>query len=49
MTPEEMAKNGFNYSLSHSDFMFGSKDLSVIGITKEGKEITIFKEGNFII
>ncbi|MCK5732512.1 MAG: aminopeptidase [Tenericutes bacterium] len=49
MGPEDMAKNGFNYSLSHSDFMFGSEDLSVIGITKEGKEVVIFEEGNFII
>ena len=29
--------------------MIGTKDLSIIGITKEGKEVQIFKDGNFNI
>jgi aminopeptidase len=46
---EDLDKKGVNYSMAHSDFMFGSKDLSVIGVTKNGKEIIVFKDGNFII
>ncbi len=32
---------------SHVDFMIGSKDLNITGITKDGKEIPIFFNGNF--
>ena len=32
---------------SHVDFMIGTKDLSIIGITENGKEVTIFQDGNF--
>ena len=32
---------------SHVDFMVGTKDLNIIGITKEGKEVPIFENGNF--
>jgi hypothetical protein len=43
------AKIGYNNSMSHSDFMFGNKDLSVIGVTKDGKKVVVFKDGNFVI
>lgn len=46
---EALKERGYNNSMAHSDFMFGSKDLSVIGITKDGKKVTIFKDGNFVI
>ncbi len=49
MSIEELEKNGYNNSMSHSDFMFGSKDLNVTGTTKDGKVIQIFKDGNFVI
>ncbi len=49
MSMEELKEKGYNNSMSHSDFMFGSKDLSVIGKTKDGKEVVIFKDGNFVI
>ena len=32
---------------SHVDFMVGNKDMNITGITKDGKEIPIFIEGNF--
>ncbi len=32
---------------SHVDFMVGTKDLNITGITKEGKEVPIFIDGNF--
>ena len=34
---------------SHVDFMIGTKDLNINGITKEGKEVPIFISGNFSI
>lgn len=49
MTTEELYAKGGNDSMNHVDFMFGSKDMSVIGITKEGREIEVFKDGNFCI
>ena len=32
---------------SHVDFMIGNSDLNIIGITSNGKEVQIFKDGNF--
>ena len=32
---------------SHVDYMIGNKDMNITGITKEGKEVPIFIEGNF--
>ncbi|GMO14078.1 MAG: aminopeptidase [Mycoplasmoidaceae bacterium] len=49
MTREELMKHGGNFSNEHVDFMFGSKDLSVVGTTYNGKTIQVFKNGNFVI
>ena len=47
MTKEELKEKGLNKCLNHVDFMIGTKDLSIKGITKNGEEIIIFNEGNF--
>ncbi|KPU27226.1 peptidase M29 [Caloranaerobacter sp. TR13] len=47
MSKEELEKLGVNDSLVHEDFMIGTEDLEIIGITQEGKEIPVFKNGNF--
>lgn len=47
MTEEELVRNGVNDSLVHEDFMIGTADLEIIGVTSEGTEIQIFKNGNF--
>ena len=49
MSPEDLEKVGYNNSLVHCDFMFGSKDMAIEGITKDGKKVQIFKNGNYII
>lgn len=49
LSKEELEKIGYNDSMSHSDFMFGSACMEIIGKTKDGKEIQIFKNGNFVI
>jgi aminopeptidase len=46
-TKEELDALGVNDSISHVDFMFGTADLQIIGITSDGKEIPVFKNGNF--
>lgn len=33
----------------HVDFMIGSKDLCITGITKDGKRIPVFKDGNWVV
>ena len=44
---EEIHSFGINHSMSHVDFMIGSKDLSIVGTTENGKEVQIFKDGNW--
>lgn len=47
MSKEELLALGGNDSLEHIDFMVGTKDLSIIGITKNGEEIPVFVNGNW--
>lgn len=49
MSLEELKAIGYNHSMAHSDFMFGSPDLQVTGLTKDGKKVVIFKDGDFVI
>ncbi len=49
MTSEELLANGLNSSATHVDFMVGTADLSIVGITHSGEEIAVFKKGNFVI
>lgn len=45
----ELEKIGYNNSMVHSDFMFGSEDMEIIGVTQDGKEVKVFEKGNFVI
>ena len=47
MSDEEINKIGINKSLTHVDFMIGTKDLNIVGYDHEGKKHQIFKDGNF--
>ena len=38
---------GLNQSMNHVDFMIGTQDLSIVGITQDGEEIPVFVDGNF--
>ncbi len=49
MTDKELAAVNSNQSMTHVDFMFGNSDLSVIGTQKDGKKVTVFKNGDFVI
>ena len=47
MTKDELKARGLNDSITHVDFMIGTPDLSILGTTREGKEVPIFINGNF--
>ena len=47
MTEAELEVAGVNNSLTHVDFMVGSNDMSIIGETKDGEKVEIFKNGNW--
>ena len=46
-TEDEAHAKGINDSITHVDFMIGTSDLSVKGLTKDGKIIDIFKDGEW--
>lgn len=48
MTEDELEKFGVNDSLTHVDFMIGSQDLEITGVTAAGKEIPVFRNGSFV-
>ncbi len=49
MTTEQRKEIGINNSMIHVDFMVGTRDLSIVGIDKDGKKIQIFKDGTWAI
>lgn len=49
MSEEELYSIGGNHSMNHVDFMFGSDDMKVVGMTHDGQEIQVFDDGNFVI
>ena len=46
-TLEECRAKGVNDSMVHTDFMIGCDDLSITGRTRDGREVQIFKDGNW--
>ncbi len=49
MTKEQLKEAGINDSMIHVDFMIGCKDLSITGHTRDGREVAIFREGNWAL
>ncbi len=49
MKREELKDKGLNICKNHVDFMIGTKDLNIVGITKDNEKIQIFENGNFVI
>lgn len=49
MSEDELINHDANVSSIHEDFMFGSREMKVVGTTYDGKEITVFEHGNFVI
>ncbi|MBP3654588.1 MAG: aminopeptidase [Oscillospiraceae bacterium] len=46
-TKEERMAFGVNDSIIHVDFMIGCEDLSITGITADGEEVAIFRNGTW--
>ena len=47
MTLDELHELGVNDSMIHVDFMIGTKDMSIVGVTRSGERVQIFKDGNW--
>lgn len=47
MSSEELAENGLNESITHVDFMIGSAEMNIDGITADGKTEPVFRNGNW--
>ena len=46
---EDAKARGINDSMIHVDFMIGTKDMEIVGVSFDGKRTTIFKNGNWAI
>lgn len=49
MTEEQLAAHGMNKSLQHVDFMVGTKDINIDGITYDGEVVALFRDGEWVI
>ncbi len=49
MSVEDLVSKGYNLSMVHSDFMFGSEDMSIVGTKEDGTTVVVFEDGNFVI
>lgn len=44
---EQLKEKGINDSLTHVDFMIGTKDLSIVATLQDGQEFVVFENGNY--
>jgi aminopeptidase len=49
LTPEERHARGVNHSSLHTDFMIGSDEVAVAGVTADGEEIPILVDGDWVL
>lgn len=49
MSGEELQAVGANRSLQHADFMIGSAEVDVSGVTASGRSVEILREGRFVL
>lgn len=47
-TPEKASEQGVNQSLTHVDFMIGSKDMDLDGVSKDGAVEAIMRQGEWV-
>lgn len=48
MTEEALKEKGANFSLIHVDFMVGGPEMNIVAHRKDGSEVVLFKEGNWV-
>ena len=46
-TTEECYARGINESMIHVDFMIGTRDLCITGVTRDGRRVPVFENGNW--
>jgi len=49
MTETQLAEHGMNQSIQHVDFMIGTKDINIDGISYDGTVTPLFKDGEWVI
>ena len=49
MSGEELKAKGINDSIIHVDFMIGCRELSITGVTRDGREVPIFRNGTWAL
>ncbi len=49
LTEEQLAERGMNNSIKHVDFMVGTKDINIDGISFDGKVVPLFRDGEWVI
>ncbi len=49
LSPDELAALGVNRSETHLDVMIGSPALDVTGVTADGREVAVMREGRFAL
>ena len=47
MTTDELLEAGVNVSSTHVDFMIGTDDIDITGVTADGEEVVIFQNGQW--
>ena len=47
MSDAELFEKGVNDSINHTDFMIGSEDLAIDGVTADGRTVAIFRDGTW--
>ena len=47
LSESELKERGVNDSLLHEDFMIGTADLRIDGISSSGRTVPVFRDGNF--
>ena len=48
MNKEQLMAKGANISVIHEDVMVGAEDMDIVGITYDGQEVQIFKDGEWV-
>ncbi|MBO5295263.1 MAG: aminopeptidase, partial [Clostridia bacterium] len=46
-TTQQCYEKGINDSMIHVDFMIGTEDLSITAVTRDGKRVPVFQNGNW--
>jgi aminopeptidase len=49
LAPDERHDRGVNHSSIHTDFMIGSRELDVSGVSKDGEEVPILRDGDWVL